>query len=636
MIYSNIKKSIAIALLVVFRAPCTLALSAYESVPAVDSVVLSGNVRLTDKNNTITLSLRDSDVKQVLRMFADKAGMNIVFHNSVSGKITLDLVQTPINEAFNMVLQIAGLNYYKNGNTMIIMASDDAANAAFSQQEMMIFPVKYVNAAKIADFLNKNVFGLRKTGLSSVEAVTVNTATNELIVFGMPNDVSIVEKVIAQFDKEPVTQTYTVNHTTPAEMAKLVCDMLQPGTSKFDSSASGQADGSGAGITTGGAASAEGSGEGEEGAGAGSGSSTIKLGEGIVACTISSETENKTLAPFVAQNLSVTYFPQRGVITLLGGSAAQAHMVEKFIKDNDIKQPQAYLEVSVVELNEDGAKDFQNIWSITSKNWFANFDGKSTSAGRVGKAYAPTTQYLWDGGNKFNDVKGEWDGQPYVTQDGTFNVPQQIARTFYDTVGSVHINWTMNYLIENRKGRVLANPKILITNGQESIIDLTQDYVKKVTSQYLTSALTAGGATGTAQKQYDIGEDLGVKVTLTPFISPEGYVTMNIQPKFSTIYERVTTASEVQGVNDTVATLLSRRNLDLKNVRIKDGETLVIGGMIQESEQKTVHKIPVLGDLPVIGAAFRSSSTTKAKSELIIMITPKIINEDAGAVASDV
>ena len=64
-----------------------------------------------------------------------------------------------------------------------------------------------------------------------------------------------------------------------------------------------------------------------------------------------------------------------------------------------------------------------------------------------------------------------------------------------------------------------------------------------------------------------------------------------------------------------------------------DGETLVIGGLIQESEQKTVNKIPFLGDLPLIGPDFRSTSTTKSKNELVIMITPKILNDSEGAIA---
>ena len=69
------------------------------------------------------------------------------------------------------------------------------------------------------------------------------------------------------------------------------------------------------------------------------------------------------------------------------------------------------------------------------------------------------------------------------------------------------------------------------------------------------------------------------------------------------------------------------------SLEVKDGETLVIGGMVQEEEAKTVKKVPLLGDLPVIGAAFRSESTNKTKSELVIMITPKIIKEGESAVA---
>ena len=73
-----------------------------------------------------------------------------------------------------------------------------------------------------------------------------------------------------------------------------------------------------------------------------------------------------------------------------------------------------------------------------------------------------------------------------------------------------------------------------------------------------------------------------------------------------------------------------------KNVRIKDGETLVIGGMLQEVETKTVNKIPLLGDLPLIGSAFRSTSTNKTKSELVIMITPNIIHDGEGAIADSI
>ena len=186
---------------------------------------------------------------------------------------------------------------------------------------------------------------------------------------------------------------------------------------------------------------------------------------------------------------------------------------------------------------------------------------------------------------------------------------------------------SINYLIKNSKGRVVANPRILITNGEESTIDITQDYVESVDSEQ--SAYTGGTL---ATRTYNIGSDAGIKVSITPFISPDGYVTMNIKPEYSTILSQLS-------ANDSIgpyiaATLLSHRNLDLKNVRIKDGETLVIAGMINEEEQKTIGKVPVLGDIPVIGSMFRSTTSEKKKNEMVIMITPKIITDTEDAVGN--
>jgi len=302
---------------------------------------------------------------------------------------------------------------------------------------------------------------------------------------------------------------------------------------------------------------------------------------------------------------------------MIGGSLAQQALVEEFIKANDVKQPQAYLEMSIVELSEDGSKEFQNNWSLQSENWGVSFNNGTTSGGRTGGPYNRT----------FPVVKSKW----ITIEDGSEKYTEATGREAYKG-NSSYISWTMNYLIENRKARVLANPKILITNGQESIIDLTEDYIEKVTSEFLSST-SAGtsGSSGAVQKTYTIGDDKGIKIALIPFISPDGYVTMNIKPEYATEAGNAY-STNADGTKDIAATLLNRRNLDLKNVRIKDGETLVIGGLIQETESKVVQKIPVLGDLPLVGAAFRSSSTKKVKSELVIMITPKIIN-DGDAVA---
>lgn len=153
---------------------------------------LKGEVNITKRNIPISLSLRDSDVKQVLRMFADKAGLNIIFKGDIDGKVTMDLVNIPLNSAFDMVLETSDLSYVLEDNTLIITKTDD--DTSIAKQAMTVLPVKYVSAKAIADFLNKNIYGMKKPGLSTKEIATTNPSTNEILIFGSQNDVKIAQK----------------------------------------------------------------------------------------------------------------------------------------------------------------------------------------------------------------------------------------------------------------------------------------------------------------------------------------------------------------------------------------------------------------------------------------------------------
>lgn len=581
MASKNIHKLLLSAALLL-STPAVMALG-YNYYQGYDHLKLDANVSITDKTDKINLSLRDSDVKQVLRMFADKAGLNIIFDSSVSGSVTLDLVNVSLNDAFKLVLKISGLTYYLEDNTLVVMSVSAAKNESFAAKEMTILPVRYVDASKIADFLNKNIFSKKRTGLSTTEVATVNTATNELIIFGMDNDVKIAQSVIDQFDKKPLSATFVVNHTTPAEMASMVCNMLSPGGGAVTGEQMETPISEEEGGATGFASSDEGmqGGSSEESS---SGVDPVKLGENYVACTLSGTVTVGSAVPFNTQNLKVSYYPQRGTIKIVGGSQSQIDMIGDFIKENDIKQPQAIVELSILELTEDGSKEFSNNWNITGGDitFSSNADGTTI-------AHAKNQSRM-------------------------------------------KIGWEMSYLLQTEKARILANPKLVVTNGKEAVIDLTQDYLESVDVEFLQTS--GAGAAAVAQKTYNIGSDQGLKVSFTPFISPEGYVTMNIIPEYSTQAGQITGIEYDEEGNRQpyiAATLLSRRNLDIKNVRIKDGETLIIGGLIQETTNKSVSKIPILGDLPGIGAAFRSTTSEKVKTELVIMITPKIIkdNEDA-------
>ena len=497
------------------------------------SLKLKGDVSFIKKNPLISISLRDSDVKQVLRMFADKAGMNIVFHNSVVGSVTLDLVDVPLNEAFNMVMEINDLNYVVDNKT-IIVAKNGTSGFNFAKHDMTLIPVKYISAAALADFLNKNIYGIHRPGFSDTDIVTTNPVTNELIVFGTKNDVEIAKKVVDKFDRKPQTTTFKVNHTTPAEMANMICSMLLPATSGANASSGGSgsggtsassgpavppaggsdgaATGGAAGVVTGGASDAGGGDDAAAGGGA-AGSSGISLNAGTVACTIDGQLSG-SVSSFGLQNLSVAYYSQLGTINIIGGSEKQIEMIKDFIAETDKKQPQAYLEVAIIELNEDGSKTLQNNWTFLSNAFSATFDGETTRTDPLQPIF--------------------FKGNGYEVCDTSGDEPELI-NTLTPFKGPVNISYAINYLVRNSKGRIVSNPKILITNGEEATIDITQDYIESTETEQ--TAYTGGTL---ATRTYNIGSDAGIKVGITPFISPDGYVTLNIKPEYATILSQVT------------------------------------------------------------------------------------------------
>lgn len=562
-----------------------------------DVILLKGDISLTDKEEKVSLSLRDSDVEQVLRMFADIAGMNIVFYDKVSSKITLDIVDQPVNEAFDMVMELSQLTYsVVNGNTIIIA---DAGNADINimKQGITFIPVKYVGASTMASFINKNVFGMKKPGLAGSDIVITNPGTNELMVFGTDNDVSIVKKFVEKFDQKPTFTTFKVNYTTPKEMSDMICNLLLPtimdeggGSAYFPISN---------GIKTAYAGSFNGTKKVKGWSLTGAAGGSLELGASETACSFTAKASAGNLESIASQAMSISYQEQNGLINMIGGSPEQIALISDFIKEFDRKIPQAYLEVSIIELSESGSKALSNTWRFYSEVFSFNAEN-----GSIGSSLP-----IWFFGDQLP-----------VKYDATTGEIDYLSRVKRPSKAS--LQYAINYALSNRKARTVANPRVIVTNGQESSIDITSTYVESVTTE-----MTASGTGTFATRTYNLADDAGVQLSVTPFISPDGYVTMNISPSYTVIGQQMTETDELGNTYPTT-TLTNTRSIDLTNLRLKDGETLVIAGMIMESDTKNVSKIPGLGDIPYLGALFRSSSTDKSKSELLIMITPKIIYDD--------
>ncbi|MCK4385859.1 MAG: hypothetical protein KAW52_06310, partial [candidate division Zixibacteria bacterium] len=163
---------------------------------------------------------------------------------------------------------------------------------------------------------------------------------------------------------------------------------------------------------------------------------------------------------------------------------------------------------------------------------------------------------------------------------------------------------------------VLSKPRVNVMNGQTALIN-----VGRVISYWELTGLSAGAEVGQPiifpeQKTVLLGLIMGV----TPYISSDDYVTLQVVP----IVTDIGTWSEFQFENQT----LRAPNVDIREantlVRIKNGETIVIGGLITSKKTDTEHKVPLLGDLPLLGYFFKRKETTEQRAELVIFLTPRI------------
>jgi MSHA biogenesis protein MshL len=167
---------------------------------------------------------------------------------------------------------------------------------------------------------------------------------------------------------------------------------------------------------------------------------------------------------------------------------------------------------------------------------------------------------------------------------------------------------------------VLSKPRINVMNGQTALINVGQ-----VISYWELTGLSAGGEVGQPiifpeQKTVLLGLTMGV----TPYISSDDYVTLQVVP----ILTDANTWSEFQFENQT----LKAPNIDIREtntqVRIKNGETIVIGGLITSRKTDSENKVPFFGDLPLLGYFFKRKEKTEERAELVILLTPRITSSE--------
>lgn len=188
----------------------------------------------------------------------------------------------------------------------------------------------------------------------------------------------------------------------------------------------------------------------------------------------------------------------------------------------------------------------------------------------------------------------------------------------FDTLSNVGLNVQvkLNALVNANRAKLLASPQLLAMDGRTSTIKITDEIIAR--SQTDISQSNGGQVIKTT---YTTGE-AGITLELTPRIDSRGGVTMNVHPVVSVAQPPMVGAN-----GDILATLKSTREYQAQEIYVRDGNTIVIGGLIQDRKTQDVRKLPLLGDLPFLGSLFQTRTDTTKQTEVQIFLTPEVMKD---------
>lgn len=301
----------------------------------------------------------------------------------------------------------------------------------------------------------------------------------------------------------------------------------------------------------------------------------------------------------IIQGASVQVVKEQNGLMVIGTNDVIFEL-KKFVDEIDFPTPQIMIEALVLDVN---SSDFFELGVTLSKgvapdssflNPFAIFGargrGGRQSGGLVATGDGNTlNNYLGIGGNIF----------------GIHNLGR-LPSDFFFRIQALSQEGVVN---------IRSRPQISTLNGHEASIEIgtTQYFILRS-----TTPLQSPNQIVTQETERFETIEANVSLQITPWVSSSGEVTTEIHPEFNT---------PVGIFNSEVPPTINSRILD-STVRLKDGETIILGGLIQDSETVNYNKIPILGDIPLLGQLFRNRSHDTSKSELIIFITPHVFYGD--------
>ena len=293
------------------------------------------------------------------------------------------------------------------------------------------------------------------------------------------------------------------------------------------------------------------------------------------------------LKKFISSKGSLSSSPGTSNI-IVTDTESKIKAIDTFIEEIDRITPQILVEVRIYDITSRETLDLGVQWQAGRNT---TYDG--TVTGTLGA----------------NPTTGRRD--PFIT--GLFSNPT--TETGSSTSGvlrmgllnsSIDIDAVLKAQQETINAKLLANPRILVLDNETALFDIVREI------PYTETTVSTGGSTETVKFK-----PVGVKLEVTPHVTRDGMLRLHILPEFSVVVGTL--------VAGTVPTVDTRKVNTI--ALVKDGQTVVLGGLRKKDVSQQINKIPLLGDLPLVGALFRFEGENTVNSEIVVFITPRIIEQ---------
>ena len=575
---------------------------------------------------TITPNYKEADIRQITEAVGAVTGKNFIIDPRVNAKVTM-LSSTPMSpeafyEAFLSILEVHGYVAITTGD--IVKIIPDASSRQYPSGGA---------GAPAADDLVTRVLQVQKVGAAQLVPVlrplipqyghlAAPPGTNLLIISDRAANVERMVQIIRRIDQssDDDIEVVRLQHASSAEVVRVLTSLAQTAQATgMPVTTSLVADARTNSILIG-----------------GDRSERLRLraliahldtpleGGGDTQVRYLRYADAEELSTKLQQHVSTQVRPPQGAPPGEGGAPPGANgdvaiwsdaqtnalvinappevmrSLMSIVDKLDIRRDQVLVEAIIVEVTADRTSELGVTWAIDGSN-----DNNA-----VGVTNFP-------------------DGGPGVVQlgsaalgDGAVNPANLIGDGITLGVGRISDSGTsfaaiVRALQGDANTNIISTPSIVTTDNEEASINVGQE-VPFITGSF-TQAGTGNGATNPFQTIQR--EQVGVKLTLTPQISEGNSLILKISQEISSISQAATGAVDLVTNERTIET----------TVIVEDGEILVLGGLLEDTLRESDQRVPVLGSIPLVGNLFRSRSTSKVKTNLMVFIRPRIMRNAAQA-----